>query len=251
MEVASSNHTKPTTYPPDQLVSKIKVDEAKFNQLNCKPVGDEKLMKTYFTRNDGSKDYLEQNYFSGLVYRFDSRSISKIKEAGGFYPRKPRDKDHRVLVPEVLQHTGLFFYNPVVSDKCTGIIATSKLISRTNATMFKDDDRLKHHYMIDTKMKDIQGLDPDYFRKNEYPCFEVCYEDTIPFSCIIGFFEDKNYETFYLNKEYKGAFSWSADNVVQHYQSETTDKTPTNRSGVMSLMANNSTAKKVEQCVIL
>lgn len=222
MEVTSSNHTIPTTYHPDNLVAKIEVDEAKFNQLDCKPVGDEKLMKTIFTREDGSKGYQEQNYFSGLVYRFDSRSISKIKEAGGFSPRVPRDKDYRVLFHEVIEHTGLDYFVPVVSNKCTGIIATSKSISETNGFLFKK--YTKYKYMIDTKMKDIQGLDPDYFRKTQYPCFEVCYEDPLPFSCIIGFFEDKNYKTFYLNKKYKGAFSWSADNVVQHYQSTTAEK---------------------------
>lgn len=236
MEATSSNQTKPTTCHPTHLISKIKVDKEKFNQLDCKPVGDEKLMKTFFTLEDGSKNHREQNYFSGLVYRFDSRSISTIKEAGGFYPRVPRDKDHRVLAYEVIEQTFLYGYNPVVSKECTGIIATSKSISRTNGWLSEDCTRYK--YMIDTKMKGIQGLDPDYFRINEYPSFEVCFEDPIPFSCIIGFFEGKNYEAFYLNKEYKGAFSWNTENIVQHYQSATTEKTLTDSEKYLSQLIN-------------
>lgn len=246
MEVTSSNNTKPTTCHPTHLISKIEVDKAKFNQLDCKPVGDEKLMETFFTLENGSKKNQKQNYFSGLVYRFDSRNISKIKEAGGFYPRLPRDKDHRVLVHEVIDHTGLFFFNPVVSNKCTGVTATSKSISQTNGSL--PEECRKYKYMIDTKMKDIQGLDPDYFRTNESPSFEVCYEDPIPFSCIIGFFEDKNYETFYLNNEYKGAFSWTTENIVQHYQSATTKKTLTDQQKHLSQPTNSkSTGKETTQ----
>ena len=72
--------------------------------------------------------------------------------------------------------------------------------------------------MIDTKMNNIRGLDPDYFRKMEYPTFEVCFEDPLPFSSIVGFFKNENFKEFYLNNEYQGNFSWSVENVVDHYQ---------------------------------
>ena len=72
--------------------------------------------------------------------------------------------------------------------------------------------------MIDTKMNNIRGLDLDYSRNMEPESYEVCFEDPLPYSSIVGYFKDKNYEVFYLNKKYQGGFSWSADNVVNHYQ---------------------------------
>ena len=215
MEATSFNNANPAMYDSTGLTSTIKVDKAKFNHLILKPVGDEKMEKTSFKLDDGSQAEVNQNYFSGLVYRYDSRNISEIKEAGGFYPKVPRDKNHRLLVWEVYWYTGLWFFNPVFSNQASGVIATSRSMTRTNG--YRSLNK-KYKYMIDTKMNNIRGLDPDYFRKMEYPTFEVCYEDPLPFSSIVGFFKNENFKEFYLNNEYQGNFSWSAENVVDHYQ---------------------------------
>ncbi|WP_257274187.1 MULTISPECIES: hypothetical protein [unclassified Endozoicomonas] len=217
MEATSSGSTSWAMPETTGLVSKIKVDEAKFNQLDCRIVGDEKLMGFSLKLNDGSKRKVKQNYFRGLVYRYDSRPLVEIKEAGGFYPRIPRDKNHRVLVSEVIEYTGLFDLNPVVSNQTTGIVATSQSVSWNNG--FLSQDLKKYQYMIDTKMDNIRGLDPDYFRAGEAPCYEVCFEDPLPYNSIVGYFENQNHEVFYLNNEYQGSFSWNAEDLVRHYKS--------------------------------
>ena len=217
MNLASLNCVCPTKCHSIGLVSKINVDEEKFNQLDCQPVGDEELINTSFVRKDGTQGSLNQNYFRGLVYRYDSRNIRVIKNAGGFYPRVPRDdKNQRLLASEVIKESGLFYNTEVVSFQCPGVIATSKSISRTNGRLSADIQKYK--YMIDTKMNNIRGLDPDYSRNMESESYEVCFEDPLPFNSIVGYFKDKNYEVFYLNKKYRGGFSWSADDVVNHYQ---------------------------------
>ena len=72
--------------------------------------------------------------------------------------------------------------------------------------------------MIDTKVNNIRGLDPDYFRKfDDYHTYEVCFEDPLPYGSIVGYFKDRHYKVFYLNNEYQGGFSWNADDVVRHY----------------------------------
>ena len=110
MNLASLNCVCPTKCHSISLVSKINVDEEKFNQLDCEPVGDEELINTSFVRKDGTQGSLNQNYFRGLVYRYDSRNIRVIKNAGGFYPRVPRDdKNQRLLYTEVVKETELFF----------------------------------------------------------------------------------------------------------------------------------------------
>ena len=217
MNLASLNCVCPIRCHPIGLVSKIDVDEAKFNQLDCEPVGDGELINTSFVRKDGTQGNVNQNYFRGLVYRYDSRNIRVIKNAGGFHPRIPRDdKNQRLLAGDVIKKSGLFYNSEVVSFQCPGVIATSKSISRTNGRLSADIQKYK--YMIDTKMNNIRGLDPDYFRNMEPESYEVCFEDPLPYSSIVGYFKDKNYEVFYLNKKYQGGFSWSADNVVDHYQ---------------------------------
>ncbi len=215
MNATSFNNANQATHDSTGLTSPIKVDKAKFNHLILKPVGDEKLEKTSFELDDGSQAEVNQNYFSGLVYRYDSRNISEIKKAGGFYPRVPRDKNHRLLIWEVIPFTGLYGFNPVCSIKASGVIAASRSMTETNG--YRSLNK-KYKYMIDTKMNNIRGLDPDYFRKMEHPSYEVCFEDPLPFSSIVGYFENENFEKFYLNNEYQGHFSWSAENVVNHYQ---------------------------------
>lgn len=214
------NYASPTGCDSTSLVSKINVDKAKFNQLNCRPVGDGELINTPFLKNDGTQGNLDQNYFRGLVYRYDSRNISVIKDAGGFYPRVPRDdKNHRLLAWEVIKGTGLFGLTYVVSDQCTGVIATSKSISCTNGSNWLTEDEKKYKYMIDTKVINVRGLDPDHFRKmDDCESYEVCFEDPLPYNSIVGYFKDQNYKEFYLNNEYQGGFSWTADDVVHHYQ---------------------------------
>ena len=215
MEATSFNNANPAKHDSTGLTSPIKVNKAKFNHLIIKPVGDEKLEKILLNFDDGSQAEAEQNYFSGLVYRYDSRNLSEIKKAGGFYPRVPREKNHRLLVHEVIPFTGLCGYNPVYSRDASGVIATSKSITQTNGSKHIDKS---YKYMIDTKMNNVRGLDPDYFRRGEWPSCEVCFEDPLPFSSIVGFFKNENFEKFYFNNEYQGNFSWSAENVVDHYQ---------------------------------
>ena len=190
MEATSFNNANPAEHDSTGLTSPIKVNKAKFNHLIIKPVGDEKLEKILLNFDDGSQAEAEQNYFSGLVYRYDSRNLSEIKKAGGFYPRVPREKNHRV-------------------------IATSKSITQTNGWKHMDKS---YKYMIDTKMNNVRGLDPDYFRRGERPSCEVCFEDPLPYSSIVGYFKNENFKKFYLNNEYQGNFSWSAENIVDHYQ---------------------------------
>ena len=219
MEATSFNKANPAMYDSIGLTSPIEVDEEKFNHLTLKPVGDEKLKKASFKLDDGSQEKVEQKYFSGLVYRYDLRNISEIKKAGGFYPKVPRDKNHRLLAREVIPFTGLPDYSRVYSTNVPGVIATSRSMTETN-NWGKARNR-KYKYMIDTKMNNILGLNPDYFRNGQYPTFEVCFEDPLPYSCIVGYFENENFTKFYLNNEYQGNFSWSAENVVDHYQNHT------------------------------
>ena len=128
MDSASLNCACPTECVSSGLVSKISIDKAKFDQLDCRPVGDYELISTSFITDDGTQGSLNQNYFCGLVYRYDSRNISVIKDAGGFYPRVPKDdKSHRLLATDVIKRTPLFGHTCVVSRYCPGIIATSKL----------------------------------------------------------------------------------------------------------------------------
>lgn len=165
MEATTFNSSIRAISETNGLVSEIKVDEAKFKQLSCQVVGDEELKNILLESDDGSKTEVKQNYFRGLVYRYDTRSLSEIKEAGGFYPRVPRDKNHRVLVSEVIEYNPLLGFNPVNSDQCTGIISTSISVVLFNG--FFSKDLKKYQYMIDTKMNNIWGLDPDYFRVYE------------------------------------------------------------------------------------
>lgn len=223
MEATSFNGASPAMPESAGLVSEINVDQAKFMQLSCRPTGDEKLMEVKFSCDDGTQKKVKQNYFRGLVYRFDSRPLVEIKEAGGFHPRIPRDKSDRLLAIEVID-TSIFKYRlfhetAVISRDCPGVISTSKLIRLMNCPV-SSEFKKEYHYMIDTKMNDIWGLDPDYFRKRERPSCEVCFENPLPFNSIVGYFKDQNYETFYLNNEYQGGFSWRAEEILNHYQTQ-------------------------------
>ena len=190
MDLASLNCACPTECVSSGLVSKISVDKAKFNKLDCRPVGDHKLISTSFITDDGTQGSLNQNYFRGLVYRYDSRNISVIKDAGGFYPRVPKDdKSHRLLAADVIKRSPLLGFTCVVSRYCPGVIATSKLPKDTNGNGWLAEDNKKYRYMIDTKVNNIRGLDPDYFRQwEDCASYEVCFEDPLPYNSIVGYF---------------------------------------------------------------
>ena len=220
MDSASLNCACLTECVLSGLVSKISVDKAKFSQLDCRPVGDGKLISTSFITDDGTQGSLNQNYFRGLVYRYDSRNISVIKDAEGFYPRVPKDdKSHRLLAADVIKRSPLLGFTCVESRYCPGVIATSKLPKDTNGNGWLAEDKKKYRYMIDTKVNNIRGLDSDYFRQwEDCASYEVCFEDPLLYNSIVGYFKDRDYKVFYLNNEYQGGFSWNADDVVHHYQ---------------------------------
>jgi hypothetical protein len=48
---------------------------------------------------------ITQTYFSGLVYRLDSRSLSKINASGGFYPNNKKENDEPLLAKNMCKAT--------------------------------------------------------------------------------------------------------------------------------------------------
>lgn len=200
-----------------QIHTQKKVTDAQFKHLSCKTVGDCKPMvkKSEFI---GNTENFEQFYFSGLVYRYDSRNISELKQAGGFLPRNQRSPNNPLHISNITSiafaSNCLFGAFKVCSNPVADtLVATSKKIDYSNGEWSFSQTVKQHKYMIDTKFKNIYGLDADSTMENNGQTFyfsnEVCFENPLPFETIVGWFKGDNYSEFYENDEYQGHFKWS------------------------------------------
>ncbi len=182
---------------------------------------------TKITIDNHTKKPIEvtQSYFSGLVYRLDSRPINEIINSGGFYPTNKRHCDDSLLAKNVC-FTDKYQYNQeeitifrVYSGDEQGIISTSKNFTGFNVGY---NEWLNHFkYVIDVCVDYNYGLDIDETMQlsKQNKRFEVVFEQPIKKECIVGYFKGlKHNNTFYPNDLYKGDFSWHVDNVVVNYQ---------------------------------
>jgi CRISPR/Cas system-associated endoribonuclease Cas2 len=203
----------------NHLFTEILIPEKKIQQLqDAEYVGKIKTQQKLSIRNNVEK-YVTQKYFSGLVYRYDSRDLQQIKASNGFYPRVRRKLDDPVLFKDVWQFTGLYDLIIITSRDVEGVIATSKHITDFNIGMTSPTD---YKYMIDTQVNSNYGLDPDAIANlnRENSKYEVIFEDPLSINSIVGYFKNKDTTKFYVNDEYTGNFSWDAENVVENYNQQ-------------------------------
>ncbi|MCW7551903.1 hypothetical protein NX722_04445 [Endozoicomonas gorgoniicola] len=170
---------------------------------------------------------IEQSYFSGLVYRCDYRSITELKEAGGFLPRKQREPNDSIHIKQICESILYDEWKLCVSScyERETLVATSKNINYINDPLLQEKQDspsrmmemgrpIPNKYMIDAKLAKNYGLDADYTLEKLYPgqpfetSYEVCFENPLPFETIVGFFKNGDHTKFYQSDEYKGDFSW-------------------------------------------
>jgi hypothetical protein len=169
---------------------------------------------------------ITQTYFSGLVYRLDSRSLSEITASGGFYPKNKKENNEPLLAKNMCQTTKKhdngqdIIESYVYTWSQKGVISTSKNFIYFNVGRTWNDD---FKYVIDSIVDDNYGLDIDKTMHFLECCekHEVIFEKPITNECIIGYFNGMNHSnTFYPNSLYRGCFSWNSENVVVNYKSK-------------------------------
>lgn len=195
------------------IKGEIRISTEKLNTLKDQEVGIVKSMIKKSTVEDKTR-YIEQKYFSGLLYLFDPRSFEEIVDQKGFHPKIERGINNPISADELrASYSGL---SPTLYlDK--NIIITTTHFNSDTVSGWKEID---HHYMIDTNAGKIFGLDlkKTENRSNDSHCNEIYIEGSIPLCCIIGYFKRDDPNTFYKNEKYTGHFSWDVINIVSNYK---------------------------------
>ena len=228
-ELLSILYLKKSTHTDYFENKSFTIDKKNIKQLKVeKQIGLNKKITVASTANPEKKPIeITQTYFSGLVYRLDTRSLSEINAREGFYPKNKKETNEPLLAKNVcsvkkhdnqedIVESNVFTWNQ------KGIVATSK-----NFDVFNVDRKWNNHfkYVIDSTVDDNYGLDIDKTMQFPEGCekYEVVFEKPIKKECIVGYFNGMIHNTtFYPNSLYRGCFSWESENVVVDYKSKIT-----------------------------